>query len=104
MTLFRVHKHFITPEAHFYRQKYKLGDNAVFLTLYANGKSAVRVGGGARQMGPHFFSGNPSPRWAVGYVSVRWVHHGGGWSGWCGWGGWAGVGGVGWGAHPRDAV
>ncbi len=63
MTLFRVHKHFITPEAHHYRPKYKLGDNAVFLTLYANGKSAVRVGApGVRQMGPHFFGGNPSPR------------------------------------------
>lgn len=40
VSLFRVHKHFITPEAHFYRQKYKLGDNAVFLTLYANGARA----------------------------------------------------------------
>ena len=28
VTLFRVHKHFITPEAHFWRQKYKLGDSA----------------------------------------------------------------------------
>jgi len=28
VTLFRVHKHFITPEAHAYRQKYKLGDSA----------------------------------------------------------------------------
>ena len=28
VSLFRVHKHFITPEAHFYRQKYKLGDSA----------------------------------------------------------------------------
>ena len=36
---------------------------AAFLTLYANGKSAVRVDApGVRQMGPHFFSGNPSPR------------------------------------------
>ncbi len=28
VTLFRVHKHFITPEAHYWRQKYKLGDSA----------------------------------------------------------------------------
>lgn len=28
VTLFRVHKHFISPEAHWYRQKYKLGDSA----------------------------------------------------------------------------
>ena len=109
MTLFRVHKHFITPEAQHYRPKYVLGGSAgevvrrlrqrrggvvaaavhlplrvhqpeptapspphpalaappaaAFLTLYANGKSAVRVDApGGRQMGPHFFSGNPSPR------------------------------------------
>lgn len=64
VTLFRVHKHFITPEALFYRGKYKLGDNAAFLMLYANGKSAVRVNApGVRHMGPHFFSGNASPLW-----------------------------------------
>ena len=43
VTLFRVHKHFITPEALFYRPKYKLGDNSAYLMLYANGKAAVRV-------------------------------------------------------------
>ena len=38
---------------------------AAFLTLYANGKSAVRVDApGVRPLGPHFFTGNPSPRWA----------------------------------------
>lgn len=47
--------------------RYKLGDNTVFLTLYANGKSAVRVGVGARQLGPHFFAGDPSPRWVGGW-------------------------------------
>ena len=34
-----------------------------FLLLYANGKSAVRVDApGVRQMGPHFFAGDASPR------------------------------------------
>lgn len=28
VSLFRVHKHFIGPEAHWWRQKFKLGDNA----------------------------------------------------------------------------
>ncbi|PRW56345.1 glycosyltransferase-like protein [Chlorella sorokiniana] len=66
VTLFRVHKHFITPEAHYWRQKYKLGDSAAFLTLYANGKSAVRVDApGVRHLGPHFFLGDSSPRWAT---------------------------------------
>ncbi|KAL4457894.1 hypothetical protein ABPG75_012759 [Micractinium tetrahymenae] len=64
VTLFRVHKHFISPEAHWYRQKYKLGDSAAFLMLYANGKSAVRVDApGVHHLGPHFFSGTASPRW-----------------------------------------
>jgi hypothetical protein len=37
-----------------------------FLTLYANGKSAVRVDApGVRPLGPHFFTGNPSPRWGA---------------------------------------
>lgn len=117
-----MHKHFITPEAHYWRQKYKLGDSAgrrrewwpfrncgeqlavdksgdaltsccvpdlhapctaqanlllplscaslplpspppAFLTLYANGKSAVRVDApGVRHLGPHFFLGDASPR------------------------------------------
>lgn len=35
-----------------------------FLTLYANGKSAVRVDApGVRHLGPHFFVGDASPRW-----------------------------------------
>lgn len=64
VTLFRVHKHFITPEALFYRPKYKLGDNSAYLMLYANGKAAVRVDApGVRHAGPHFFTGDPSPRW-----------------------------------------
>lgn len=28
VTLFRVHKHFISPEAHWYRSLYKLGESA----------------------------------------------------------------------------
>lgn len=64
VTLFRVHKHFITPEAFRYRSQFKLGDSAAFLYLYANGKSAVRVDApGVRHSGPHFFTGDPSPRW-----------------------------------------
>ena len=80
VTLFRVHKHFITPEAHHYRYRYKLGDSAAFLTLYANGKSAVRVDApGVRHLGPHFFTGEPSPRWVV---CVGRVCGGVGWMGW----------------------
>ncbi|GMH41555.1 hypothetical protein BSKO_09465 [Bryopsis sp. KO-2023] len=64
VTLFRAHKHFITPEAYALRNKCKLGDNKSFLVLYANGKSAVRVDAeGARQLGPHYFKGNDSERW-----------------------------------------
>lgn len=64
VTLFRVHKHFITPEALWYRSTFKLGENAAFLMLYANGKSAVRVDApGVHHLGPHFFSGSPSLRW-----------------------------------------
>lgn len=59
----RAHKHFITPEAYALRNKCKLGDNRSFLVLYANGKSAVRVDApGARQLGPHYFKGDDSPR------------------------------------------
>ena len=32
------------------------------MVLVSAGKSAVRVGAGARQLGPHFFAGDPSPR------------------------------------------
>jgi len=64
VTLFRSHKHFITPEAFRYRSQYKLGANGAFLSLYANGKSAVRVDApGVKQSGPHFFTGDSSPRW-----------------------------------------
>ena len=64
VTLFRAHKHFITPEAFWYRNRFKLGENAAFLYLYANGKSAVRVNApGARHAGPHYFTGDPSERW-----------------------------------------
>ena len=64
VTLFRVHKHFITPEAFHYRAQWKLGANAAFLMLYANGKTAVRVDApGVRQAGPHYFTGDASPRW-----------------------------------------
>lgn len=64
VTLFRMHKHFITPEAFRYRSQYKLGSNAAFLTLYANGKSAVRVDApGVKHAGPHYFTGDASKRW-----------------------------------------
>lgn len=61
----QVHKHFITPEAFYYRGKYVLGGNKAFLYLYANGKSAVRVDApGVTQSGPHYFQGFASSRWA----------------------------------------
>ena len=61
VSLFRVHKHFITPEALWYRNRFKLGSNAAFLNLYANGKSAVRVHApGVKQAGPHYFTGDNS--------------------------------------------
>eukprot|EP00210_Caulerpa_lentillifera_P008089 g7723.t1 len=64
VTLFRCHKYFISSEANFLRSRCKLGDNRTFLVLYANGKSAVRVDApGVQQLGPHFFTGHPSPRW-----------------------------------------
>jgi hypothetical protein len=64
VTLFRAHKHFITPEAFWYRNRFKLGENAAFLYLYANGKSAVRVNApGVRSSGPHYFTGDASERW-----------------------------------------
>jgi len=64
VTLFRAHKHFITPEAFWYRNRFKLGENAAFLYLYANGKSAVRVNApGVRHSGPHYFAGDASERW-----------------------------------------
>lgn len=63
ISLFRVHKHYITPEAHHYRGKFKLGASPSFLILYANGKSAVRVDApGVHHRGPHFWDGDPSPR------------------------------------------
>ena len=60
VTMFRVHKHFITPgEAFHYRHLFSLG-----LLLYANGKSAVRVDApGVRHAGPHYFTGDSSERW-----------------------------------------
>jgi hypothetical protein len=66
VSLFRVHKHFIAPEAHYYRARYKLGEASAFLYLYANGKSAVRVDApGARPAGPHYWAGDAAPRWAA---------------------------------------
>lgn len=63
VTLFRVHKHFITPEAMSYRSTFKLGSNAAFLLLYANGKSAVRVSWpGVQHAGPHYFTGRRARR------------------------------------------
>jgi hypothetical protein len=64
VTLFRAHKHFITPEAFWYRNRFKLGENTACLYLYANGKSAVRVNApGVRHSGPHYFTGSASERW-----------------------------------------
>lgn len=76
VSLFRAHKHHITPEAHHYRARFKLGDNAAFLNLYANGKSAVRVDApGVRPAGPHFWAGDASPRWAApANPSGAWVN------------------------------
>lgn len=77
ITLFRVHKHFITPEAFFYRGKFILGGNKAFLYLYANGKSAVRVNApGVVQSGPHYFSGEASERWvhSPGNPSGKWMN------------------------------
>lgn len=63
-TLFRAHKHFITPEAFAHRSRYKLGNNSAFLNVYANGKSAVRIDApGVRSSGPHFWRGSQSERW-----------------------------------------
>lgn len=65
VTLFRAHKHFVTPQVLEYRYVFKLGNNTAWLNLYSNGKSAVRVVPGIRQTGPHFFSGPKSERWAT---------------------------------------
>lgn len=63
-TLFRVHKHFITPEAFAHRARYKLGNSSAFLNVYANGKSAVRIDApDVRHSGPHFWRGSRSSRW-----------------------------------------
>ncbi len=70
VTLFKTHKLYVTPEAYPYRHKYKLGSSPSLLLLYANGKSAVRVDApGVRHLGPHFFTGEASPRWG-GYAPV----------------------------------
>jgi hypothetical protein len=76
ITLFRAHKHFITPEAFWYRNRFKLGENAAFLYLYANGKSAVRVNAeGVRAAGPHYFLGDASERWkSIENPSGLWVN------------------------------
>lgn len=65
VTLFKAHKHFITEEAFYWRNRFKLGKSATLLNLYANGKSAVRVNApGVHHMGPHFFTGSsPDERW-----------------------------------------
>ena len=45
--------------------------SSAFLLLYANGKSAVRVDApGVRQLGPHFFTGDPSPRCGPAAVTL----------------------------------
>ncbi len=64
VTLFRCHQHHVSPEAYQHRSGLKLGDNPTFLLLYANGKSAVRVMPGVSQLGPHYFTGPPSQRYA----------------------------------------
>lgn len=58
--LFRVHMYFTTPEAQYYRGKFKQGMNAGFLYLYANGKSAARISDlwTVSQFGPHYFKGD----------------------------------------------
>lgn len=57
--LFRVHMYFTTPEAHYFRGKFKQGLNTGFLYLYANGKSAARISDAweVSQFGPHYFTG-----------------------------------------------
>ncbi len=62
--LFRCHQHHVSPQAYQHRSGLKLGDNPTFLLLYANGKSAVRVMPGVSQLGPHYFTGPPSQRYA----------------------------------------
>ncbi|KAI8462626.1 MAG: hypothetical protein J3K34DRAFT_447341 [Monoraphidium minutum] len=66
VTLFRAHRHMAAPEAQPWRTVFKQGHNEVWLNLYANGKSAVRVDAeGVHQAGPHLFVGTPSSRWAT---------------------------------------
>lgn len=66
VSLFRVHKNFLTPAANLQRAKARLGDNRSYLNLYVNGKSAARVDApGLRQVGPHMFRGDSSQRWAT---------------------------------------
>lgn len=68
LTLFRVHKHQISPEAHYWRQKFKLGDSA---------------GGGGRQgrasaccrallAPPHSLPGPATPSLSVSYTLRKW--------------------------------
>ena len=77
VTLFRIHKHFITPEAFWYRNRFKLGENAAFLYLYANGKSAVRIDApGSKPSGPHYFTGDASSRWITpDNLQGSWVNY-----------------------------
>lgn len=52
-----------TADGCHHARRYKFG---LFLGLYSNGKAAVRVDApGARPSGPHFFIGDPSPRWVT---------------------------------------
>ena len=52
VTLFRAHKHCITPAALEWRQTFKPVGNSAWLVLYANGKSAVRPDApGVKQVG-----------------------------------------------------
>lgn len=66
VSLFRVHKNFLTSSANLQRAKARLGDNRSYLNLYVNGKSAARVDApGLRQVGPHMFRGDASQRWVT---------------------------------------
>ena len=61
-TLFRMHKYLTPPEANRYRSTFKQGLNSGYITLYANGKSAARLGKewNTKQFGPHYFTGTPN--------------------------------------------
>ena len=65
VTLFRGHRHMAPADAAAWRTVFKQGHNQIWLNLYSNGKSAVRVDApGVHQGGPHLFVGPANPRWA----------------------------------------